>query len=617
MLPPYIPISPIDPSYKWGSAEGSAFCLKVDRWYDKVVHWRRNVFSIPSGKAGKDFVSEMARLYQAYAEGPQIESFTLTAAMILPSLILQKPYPGSKAKEHVKCIERRMTQWRDRDIDSLRQECITIQQHLQPLKGTPRDNLARSFANLVMQGKVKSALRLLSSDSRGTPLSLDKEITSSTGSDTIRDILHKKHPPSRPVYPSAILPEEAPSSTHPILLESITGQLVRTTAIHTEGTAGPSGLDAADWRRMCSSIHDASRDRCNAVAAVGCRLCTTFVDPVGLKALTSCRLIAMDKQPGVRPIGIGEVARRIIGKAILSIIKDDVLKVAGVQQLCVGQQSGCEAAIHAMRSVFELPSCHAILQQDATSACNNLNRNTALINIFHSCPSIAPARINTYRHESSLYIGGEIIPSRESTTQGDPLAMAMFALATLPLVNKLSRDLKQCWYADDASAGGELQHIWVWWDGLTQMGPQYGYFPNPEKTWLVVKEEHYEAANATFAGSGTLLTRLGRQYLGSAIGSAAFSEAFVKMKVEGLVYEIEQLSLIAKTHHHAAYAAYTHGLGHKWKFLLRAIPNIGNLLTPLETAIRHSLIPSITGKSDLNDHKKDHGSTHPPQWSWP
>ena len=160
MLPPYTPISPIDPSYKWGSTEGSAFRLKVVRCYDKVVHWRRNVFSIPLGKAGKDFVSEMARLYQPFAEGSQIESFTLTAAMILPSLILQKPYPGSKAKEHLKCIERRMTQWRDGDIDSLRQECLTIQQHLQPLKGTPRDNLARSFANLVMQGKVTLGLGL-------------------------------------------------------------------------------------------------------------------------------------------------------------------------------------------------------------------------------------------------------------------------------------------------------------------------------------------------------------------------------------------------------------------------------------------------------------------------
>ena len=119
-----------------------------------------------------------------------------------------------------------------------------------------------------------------------------------------------------------------------------------------------------------------------------------------------------------------------------------------------------------------------------------------------------------------------------------------------------------------------------------------------------MKEEHYEAASATFAGSGIQLTRHGRQYLGSAIESDEFTEAFVKMKIEGWINEIEQLSLIAKTHPHAVYAAYTHGLGHKWKFLLRTIPNIGDLLTPLETTIRHSFLPSITGKNDLNNHMR-------------
>ena len=87
--------------------------------------------------------------------------------------------------------------------------------------------------------------------------------------------------------------------------------------------------------------------------------------------------------------------------------------------------------------------------------------------------------------------------------------MAMFALAILPLINKLSRDVKQCWYTDDASAGGQLQHIKDWWVGLAQLGPEYGYFPNPEKTWLV-KEEHYDAVSATFAGSGIQLTRHGK-----------------------------------------------------------------------------------------------------------
>ena len=33
--------------------------------YETVVHWRRNSFLILSGKAGKDFVLELAQLYQA------------------------------------------------------------------------------------------------------------------------------------------------------------------------------------------------------------------------------------------------------------------------------------------------------------------------------------------------------------------------------------------------------------------------------------------------------------------------------------------------------------------------------------------------------------------------
>ena len=93
-----------------------------------------------------------------------------------------------------------------------------------------------------------------------------------------------------------------------------------------------------------------------------------------------------------------------------------------------------------------------------------------------------------------MFIGGEVISSCEGTTQGDPLAMAMFALAVLPLIDSLKSEVKQCWYVDDASAGGRLQDLKSWWDKLTLLGPQYGYFPNPEKTWLIVKGQYQEAA---------------------------------------------------------------------------------------------------------------------------
>ena len=85
------------------------------------------------------------------------------------------------------------------------------------------------------------------------------------------------------------------------------------------------------------------------------------MDPSGLAALTSCRLIALDKCPGVRPIGIGETARRILGKAILAVVGGDIQETADTQQLCAGQKAGCKPAIHAMRQIFEDANTQAVL----------------------------------------------------------------------------------------------------------------------------------------------------------------------------------------------------------------------------------------------------------------
>ena len=70
-------------------------------------------------------------------------------------------------------------------------------------------------------------------------------------------------------------------------------------------------------------------------------------------ALLACRLTPLNEQPGIRPIGVCEIVRRILGKAIMGVVADDVRSAAGPLQLCCGQDAGCEAAVHAMRTVFE------------------------------------------------------------------------------------------------------------------------------------------------------------------------------------------------------------------------------------------------------------------------
>ena len=165
------------------------------------------------------------------------------------------------------------------------------------------------------------------------------------------------------------------------MFDALDGVAIRCAALHTRGAADPLGDDAFCWRQLCTSFRQTSVDLCSSLALVARRLCTEMVDPRGLSAFVACRLIALDKCPGVRPIGVGEVVRRIVGKAILATVMMDILETAGPLQLCAGQDAGCEAAIHAMRSVFSEEGTEAVLLLDASNALNSLNRKVALHNI--------------------------------------------------------------------------------------------------------------------------------------------------------------------------------------------------------------------------------------------
>ena len=71
--------------------QGEEFCAKVNQAYEEVVYWHRNLFQIPSGSARKAFITELALLYQAYADGSSLESVAMKACTVAPILLLQKP----------------------------------------------------------------------------------------------------------------------------------------------------------------------------------------------------------------------------------------------------------------------------------------------------------------------------------------------------------------------------------------------------------------------------------------------------------------------------------------------------------------------------------------------
>ena len=62
-------------------------------------------------------------------------------------------------------------------------------------------------------------------------------------------------------------------------------------------------------------------------------------------------LIALDRNPGVRPFVMGELWRRLIAKCVLSVAKVEAQEASGIDQLCGGLQAGIEGGVHAIHSI--------------------------------------------------------------------------------------------------------------------------------------------------------------------------------------------------------------------------------------------------------------------------
>jgi hypothetical protein len=118
-----------------------------------------------------------------------------------------------------------------------------------------------------------------------------------------------KHSPRQPAVPDAILTSNSRPDIHPVVFDAIDGNLIRESALRSDGAAGTSSLDTEAWKRLCCSFKSASADLCDTSALEACQICSSHVDPSALQPFTACHLITLDMCSGVRPIGIGEVIR--------------------------------------------------------------------------------------------------------------------------------------------------------------------------------------------------------------------------------------------------------------------------------------------------------------------
>ena len=106
----------------------------------------------------------------------------------------------------------------------------------------------------MFAGKCKAALDLLSNSGRGGILHLNEHTDPSIpDSPTVREVLINKHPTGQNAHANCILQSLA-QEVHPIIFESIDANVIRSATMNTSGSAGPSGIDAHGWRRLCTSL---------------------------------------------------------------------------------------------------------------------------------------------------------------------------------------------------------------------------------------------------------------------------------------------------------------------------------------------------------------------------
>ena len=143
----------------------------------------------------------------------------------------------------------------------------------------------------------------------------------------------------------------------------------------------------------------------------------------------------------------------------------------------------------------------------------------------------------------------------EGTTQGDPLVMAMYALAVTPLMKKLQlRLLKFGMQMTPLQVGPSLISSHGAWENLVKHGPEFRCFPMASKSIVVVKHCFEDNAHSRcFCSTDLSITLDGNNHLGIPLGTIEYKNRCIDEKVSEWCRQVEKLALFARSQPHAAY----------------------------------------------------------------
>ena len=467
-----------------------------------------------------------------------------------------------------------------------------------------KEERIRRYRKLIEQGELKRAREFIIRNEVTSKVLRPTDIDSKTNL-PVSEVLEAKHPPQR--VDNVVLEELTDYDSLPAKPAiHVSPQVIESTVRKLRGSAGAGGIDAPTLKHWFLHYGEDSTALCEEFAEFTSWICNEL-NPIAIRGFLTCRLIALDKCPGVRPIGIGETIRRLFVKSALWYTRDDAAELCNHQQLSGGAPNAIEAGIHLMHQMWdehkEDPDW-GIMVLDMENAFNLAARIPMLWTLRHECASLSYLAFNCYSFCATLKVktpdgNSYKLLSKEGVTQGCPLSMIIYGITTLPIIRELnhlikSRSSKQVWYADDANGLGKFSFLEEFSNLLLSYGPARGIVVDFSQSHIIVSERNFDSAKEEFEDKGFKVV-LGKRVLGSFIGDADLKQRFMLKKVNEWRDTVQATADMARHCPQHAFTSYQWSVQHCWTYVQRTTPDIGNYFDPLESTIYTELLPALFG----------------------
>ena len=270
------------------------------------------LYTPPKGGVGKRFVTRLAAEFKGVRE----RKWNSERPLIFAACVLRRKPGTIQAKDIRRRVENRLNLWEAGKFNALVQDIEAAA--MQSVGGGRRtvdpDQIARNYNASVLDGNIRAAVRSVTNRDGGGVL-LPEDLCTKTGR-PVFEVLESKHPDTRIPNlddPNNIAFEEYEELPDPIPLECLPETLEKV-ALRLHGSSGPSSVDAAALKTYLLRYGRASAELREEMAAWAEWLGNDSPPWAAIRGIMTRRLVALDKQPGVRPVGIGEIWLRCICK---------------------------------------------------------------------------------------------------------------------------------------------------------------------------------------------------------------------------------------------------------------------------------------------------------------